>query len=246
MNKNTIAFVIALSFVGCASTAPAYASGTINLSLDASAYCATSQTGNAFSGVVQGTCQTPPGQCVNIPGLSRLLTSNIQYGAYIYPGAPTRFNVDVTEWSNIWGHRNSTDAYTPWPGVAGSGPSLLQFGRHNYLSAHFLTSGNTSLYGNFTYPESIPGPNVDIKISTICGDFAPPSTNPGCFISNAPSGGQVVMNWTFVSGNRSKCALLPNTNYYMNIKMHDASSPVDCSAYSVLCPLELALTFGHS
>lgn len=185
------------------------------------------------------------GSCNGPTGLSRLTTSDIQYGAYVYPGAPTRLGVDVTEWNNIWGHRNATDNLVTWPGVAGSGPSISQFGRANYVAAHFRTTADLSLYGNFAYPESTPGPNIDLKISTACGDFSADTLNPGCVVTNAASAGQVVMNWTFVPGNRSKCALLPNTDYYFNIKMNDPNSTVDCSAGNPLCPVELALTFGN-
>ena len=77
-------------------------------------------------------------------------------------------------------------------------------------------------------------------------DFSADAANPGCVVTNAPSGGQVVMNWTFVPGNRVKCTLLPNTDYWFNVKMHDPTSTVDCAATNPMCPLELALTFGHT
>jgi len=180
--------------------------------------------------------QTGGGSCQAPAGLTRLLTSNITYGAVNLSARP---NVAVTEWDNIWGHGNTTDGITPWPGVTGSSPVMRQFGRTNFVAAHFNTGAHASpTSGWIIYPTNIGGPNIDIAISPTCGDFSANVPNPGCSIQNAASDDSRAISWKFTSGNTtSYCNLQPNTDYYVNIKLHDPTSPVECAASASVCPL---------
>lgn len=171
------------------------------------------------------------GSACSAPGLTRIAASDIFYGAY---AAQVRTAVDVHEWSNIWGHYNGTDAVYPWPGISGSGPTLRQFQRTNFLAAHFRTGATTTAYGNFWYPLNLPGPSIDMKIGTTCGDFSPDAANPACLVTNVASADNSLVRWGS-AGNR--CQLLPNTDYYVNVKFTNPNSTVECAATTTTCPL---------
>lgn len=188
------------------------------------------------------------GACVGPTGLTRLATSNIGYGP---TSSPIRSSMTVTEWDNIWGHFNSTDAVKAWPGYGGSGTTLMQFARTNFLAAHFKTPANatsgSTLNGYFIYPVNLPGPNADMKISKTCGDFSPDTSNPGCLATNVATSDEALVRWKFTPGNTAAyCILQPNTDYYVNIKFTDPNSTVECAAGSTICPLPTVHQFGGS
>jgi hypothetical protein len=174
------------------------------------------------------------GSCQGPAGLTRLTQSNITYGPVNLTARP---NVDVKEWNNIWGHGTPSDGVTPWPGVNGAGPVIRQFGRTNFLAAHFNTGAHGEpTYGVLAYASNIGGPNVDIRISQTCGDFSANAANPACLVQ-AASDDSPAIRWKFGTGNTgSYCNLLPNTDYYINIKFHDPASPVECPVGSSVCP----------
>lgn len=184
-----------------------------------------------------GTCETtppPPDACTGPEGLTRLTRSNVTYGAV---GATPRYNVDLTEWNNIWGHATSNDAMTLWPGVNGAGPVIRAFKRHGFLAAHFNTGGyDVPTYGVIAYASNIGGPNVDIRISQTCGDFSEDVADPACLVQ-AASDDSPAIRWKFGTGNTgSYCNLQPNTDYYINIKYHDPASAIECPVGANACP----------
>lgn len=172
--------------------------------------------------------------------LSLLRVSDIWYGDLPPrpPSNPARYNVDVTEWDNIWGHGTGllTELTTPWPGVNGAGPVLRSFGRNVYVGAHFNTGEGAATYGFLAYATNIGGPDLDIKISRQCGDFSPEPANPACTVL-AASDDSFSLRYKFTSGNTSVyCNLQPDTDYYLNIRMHDPESAVECPVSSSVCP----------
>lgn len=183
------------------------------------------------------------GSACTSPGLTRLVTSDISYGAYPFPVRPA---VDVREWDNLWAHFTATDGAAPWPGRSGSGPNITQFGRHDFVAAHFRTPAASTAIGFFSYPESFPGPNIDMKISTACGDFTPNTANPACLATNVFSSGVSFLYWNFTGGSPNfKCQLQTNTDYYVNMKMTDPNSPVECATGSPICPIEVSDNFSQ-
>lgn len=185
-------------------------------------------------------CRAPP--------LTRLATSNITYGVSQFP---TRSAVNVTEWDNIWGHVNTTDAVVSWPGRSGSGPRLRDFTRTSFLAAHFktppLVSGMTVSQGFFTYPSFAAGENIDMAVSTTCGDFYPNETDSGCSVTNVASADNRVTGWKFTPGNTGvNCVLLPNTDYYLNIRLTDPDASTECPEGSNVCPLSMVHQYNGS
>jgi hypothetical protein len=175
--------------------------------------------------------------------LTRVTRSNISYG--VYP-TPVRPNVNLTEWENIWGHANVNDSVTPWPGVHGAGPVIRSMARRGFVAAHFNTSNyDVPTYGSLTYPSNVGGPNIDIKISPICGDFSENTANPGCLKLGAASDDNPAIRWKFGTGNVVYyCNLQPHTDYYVNIRFSDPYSAVECPVNSVNCPLYTGNTWG--
>lgn len=180
-----------------------------------------------------------------VPGLSRLMTSDISYG---YAPA-VRTGVDVTEWSGIWGHWSATDATQPWPGfaVAGTVTTIRQFGRHNFVAAHFNTGTNGgTVRGNYVFPSNFPGPNIDMSVSTTCGDFNPNGANPACLATNIVSADSFFLYWNFSGGSPNfECQMQPNTDYYTNIRLTDPNSAMECAVGNPICPITTSMQANH-
>ena len=185
-----------------------------------------------------GTCHIDPGECTGPIGLTRLSRSDISYGAV---SQQLRRNVDLTEWNNIWGHgtANAAEPIVPWPGVNGAGPVIRSFGRQTFVAAHFNTGSSPIYLATLTDQSNIGGPDIDVVMSATCGDFSPNPTYPGCSRFSMPSDGITHFNYFSNGGNagQNACPLDLNTDYYLNIKLHDPTSPTDCSASNPICPL---------
>lgn len=141
---------------------------------------------------------------------------------------PTRYNVDVTLFENIWGHFTSTDATLPWPGRSGALPVYKAFGRNEYVAAAFHVPLDTSpnANGNFTHANYYGGPPIDASISQVCGDFNPPDA--ACRVTNVPYG-RSMLSWT-ASPHAGRCVLTPGSDYYINIKLtNPAASDSNCN-----------------
>jgi hypothetical protein len=191
----------------------------------------TSQAYAVSAGGGDASCVGPGGD------LTRLLTSNISYGVN---ASPFRSAVDVTEWNNIWGYAGITQTTpVPWPGVSGAGPVIREFNRHKFLAAHFNTGGSPMSQGSMADQSNIGGPDIDIVVSQTCGDFTANTAFPGCSIYSAPSDGQPHFKY-FSNGAPAgtiNCPLQLNTDYYINIKLHDENSGTECSVSNPVCPL---------
>ena len=128
-----------------------------------------------------------------------------------------RYNVDVTEWANIWGHATALDDVVPWPGRSNASPVFLDFGRTTYIAAHFQVPPGTpsTWYGWIIHTEYEYGADVTAAISTGCGDFSPPAQ--ACYTLG--TSGQLLVPWRTRTGNF--CNLVPGADYYLNLKLRD-------------------------
>lgn len=201
--------------------------GTYTLQL----ICSNASPGNATSQqatVVVGT-GVDPDSCPTSP-LTRLTTASIKYPNV--PQSGTRSGVDLTKFENIWGHMNSVDTATLWPGVSGAQPAIAGWGKTQYIAAKFHVPANqsTTAYGFMGYGTYFSGPNLTLAISTSCGDFAP--TNPQCVSTH--TGGESFSKWRIVPATLN-CPLTPGQDYFINLRMENPTA-ADCSN-STACTL---------
>jgi hypothetical protein len=169
---------------------------------------------------------------------SRLMTSSITYVPSGVP--PTRANVDMTSWDNIWGHASASDTLVTWPGRANAQPTILNFGKTQYLAAKFHVPAGTAAttYGWLTHTEYNYGQDLTASISTNCGDFNP--VNPLCL--SVTVSGQNLVPWRVPPGNF--CPLTPGQDYFLNIKMTDPTRPSStCAAGATQCAVGTANNF---
>jgi len=145
--------------------------GTINL--PPGPYCATSFDGTAYHGVTAGVCpvvQPPTGEP---PGRQRAASIK-------YPNVPTSHgvrSVDLSTWDALFGHRNDTDALTPWPGALGTAPAIVQFTGTGYVALEFTPTRHAQIMVNVS---SYNGAMMDGAWSMRPGDFAAAETRgPG-------------------------------------------------------------------
>lgn len=150
---------------------------------------------------------------------TRATSSDINY----LPGSHIRHGVDLRLWDNIWGHISESDNVTPFPGPNGASPTIQTLGKSQYIAAKFnsgaLPANFFGFYKNVSYGA---GPNLDMSISTSCGDFAP--AQPGCIVTDIPSSDQGMVYWRMINGTNFYCPLLQNTDYYLNLQFHDINT----------------------
>lgn len=163
----------------------------------------------------------------------RQVLADIDYGTCIVD------DVDVTQWSNIWGYDCLTGGTVPFPGSPGGtgDATILDFGRTTYIAAHFHVPADlpTNTYGWITHTEYNYGLDLTASISTACGDFAP--ANPEC-LSVAISG-QNLVPWRVGAANF--CPLTPGTDYFLNIKPTNAMQGTStCEPGTTSCAVGLA------
>ena len=176
--------------------------------------------------------------CVAPSGLTRQVTADIGYGSGGAQSGSYRRNVDVTQWNNVWGYGDAQGTTPlPWPGITGSGPVFRNFNRTAFVGLHFNTGSTAAgIGGNFVYGSNIGGPNIDMSISTRCGDFTLDANNPKCLVLNSYSDDSPRLYFQRSTTNSTKCNLLPNTDYFLNIKYTDPTSTVECLP-GVSCPM---------
>ncbi|MET0230152.1 MAG: hypothetical protein ABW186_04395 [Rhodanobacteraceae bacterium] len=162
--------------------------------------------------------------CPSVPR-TRATVSDINY----LPGTHIRHSVDLTQWTNIWGHITESDNVIPFPGPNGASPSIQALGKTQYIAAKFNTGSlPANLSGFYTNVSYGAGPNLDMSVSTECGDFAPAES--GCIVTDRPSTDRILVYWRMINGTSFYCPLQPNTDYYLNIQFHDpATTGPGCS-----------------
>lgn len=138
-----------------------------------------------------------------------------------------RYHVSLTEWENIWGHASPYDTTMPWPGRSNSAPVIADFGKTTYVAAHFFVPQGAPLtwLGWITHTDYNYGHNLTAAISTSCGDFSPSAQ--ACFVQS--TSGQTIVPWRTTGG--TFCRLLPDTDYYLNLKMTDPDEPSPTCAH---------------
>jgi hypothetical protein len=169
----------------------------------------------------------------------RIVQSDILYGEV------TLTDVDVTLFENLWGRDAGSAPPTPWPGLNGSTPLILDFTKTGYLAAKFHTSPDppdlfSGMFKYTSYP--FMGPDLDFSISGQCADFSPEQT--GCVGLNIAPIDQAFLHWRFSTGDAFHCQLQPDTDYYVNVRFNDptATAP-QCS--DVACPVPIQSFFAE-
>ena len=157
-----------------------------------------------FSGMELDTCPA-----------RRIERSDVTYGA------GTDADVDVTRFENVWGRGAASDPGQPWPGASGATPIIDEFTRDGYVAAAFHTAPDLpattrGLYKNVSYGG---GPNLDFSLSVQCGDFS--SALGGCLAVDIPAADVSLVYWRGANGTAFYCALAPDTDYYVNVRLHD-------------------------
>ncbi|MEO5624607.1 MAG: hypothetical protein ABIQ70_01200 [Dokdonella sp.] len=159
-------------------------------------------------------------------GCPQLAVSPIEYGPYAQTVRP---GVDVTEWTNIWGHSSPTDDASPWPGKAGSAPVIMAFSRASVLCIHFKTPASIST-GFLTYPRNrinidVDLGGIDIVVSKFKCDFTP---NGGSSRFNILPTDDVALWWRGVGGNPEVYAIVDtDSDYYLNIRPSLRPGPLE-------------------
>lgn len=176
--------------------------------------------------------------CPSSP-LTRQTVGSIQYPPAVGSGKPTRQNVDLTYWDNIWGHQTATDNVVPFPGISGTSPVITAFGRNNYIAAKFhVGSVPLTLQGYYKNVSNFGGLDVTTAISKVCGDFMPPQV--GCQGKSASASDRATTYWRMENPTNFNCKLDPNTDYYFNVKNTTPTqdSP-NCAAGAPTCRLHV-------
>jgi hypothetical protein len=148
-----------------------------------------------------------------------------------------RYDVDVTEWENIWGHATALDATVPWPGRSNSSPVFLNFGKSNYIAAHFQVPPGTpsTWFGWIIHTEYQYGTDLTGAISPVCGDFSPAAQH--CYSQG--TSGQTIVPWRTTAG--TFCELVPGSDYFLNLKIRDPDQTnVSCAPSATECMIGTA------
>ena len=161
----------------------------------------------------------------------RIVQSDILYGDV------TLTDVDVTLFENLWGSAAGSSPPTPWPGINGSTPMILDFTKTGYLAAKFHTAPDSpgTLTGMFKYSSwPFVGPSLDVSVSEQCADF--PAERTSCAWVNVANQDQPFLYWRFWGDDVFHCRLQPDTDYYVNIRLSDPTTTTPhCS--DVACEL---------
>ncbi len=165
----------------------------------------------------------PPGNCATIPSSTTGITSFTQLtGVQNVSYFSTSANVDVTKFDELY--------QAVWPGNS-SLTAVVTLPTNKYISAVFhVPTGymagysGPGLYGDYTVNQSGFSTSVSLSISTACGDFANPATNPsstvvpGCWKNKAVTNGYI--QWR----KDTTCILQDNRTYYLNFINADVSA----------------------
>lgn len=169
---------------------------------------------------------TPSGVCKTIPsataGIARFNRWSGTYTVNLCANGCGK-QADVTSFNSIYG---------TWPGQYGL-IAYLEIPTSAYASlgftvpANYMTAANRPafLYGAYKVGETGASTTQGITISTTCGDFSNPATNPtstvvpGCWKNNSTSGNNL-LTWR----SDTTCVLKGGQPYYLNIINADISN----------------------
>lgn len=223
-------YLIALCLLIVLLASTACHAGTINL--PTAPYCATTQSGAVYNGVTAGACAVipDPNPGAGCPAVAHtsfgdrtlVARASIVFGA---TGRGLRPSADVSTWDGLLGFGETSVIATPWPGVGGASPVVINFPARGYICAKFRTPTNVSTRnGHFSNPSYIlaQSPSQTMAISTVGGDFSAHLPTPGCVVRNVPASDANLLQWKGTANNPTgSCNLSPNTDYYLNITLGD-------------------------
>jgi len=186
-------------------------------------------------------CGNPFGSVTSTPGTGALVASPVTSDNCVdggalrltaatirYPntGNTTRPNVDLTHYENIWGHGTNSDTAVLWPGVNGSAPAVVNWGKTQYIASKFTVPAGFPATGfdKLRYSTYFSGPTLTMSVSSTCGDFAP--SNGNCLTTGVATGGE--FKKMVLSPATNGCPLMVGQTYFVNLKM-TAPLATDCS-----------------
>lgn len=186
------------------------------------------------------TCSTAAGPITSLPASVAAVIApgclseerRVSVASLSYPevaGSPTRANVDVRYFDNLWGHANASDPVTPWPGVDGSTIGILNWNREKFVAARFDVPANAPpMFGQFQHAQYFVSPALLMAISPLCGDFG---FEPAC-VQTVERG--EALRWTIGASSPTACPLFPGVPYYFNVALADPAT-LACGT-SGICP----------
>lgn len=182
--------------------------------------------------------------CIN--PAARITTANLTY----IPNLGSVPNVNVQEWTNVWGRTKASDPIRAWPGAGVSIPTISWVGADKYISLHFKYLGNLPAVsnGSIQHSTNYAGPSLDATISSTCGDFTNGAASY-CKTTDVAAGA-IMSIWKVPGGSGNYCLLQPGVDYYMNMRIHnpaDAATDLGCTLGTggvYTCGITIQSTFG--
>lgn len=165
------------------------------------------------------------GQCTTGPAaLTQITTANV---TYISAGYAVASNVDVTQYSNIWGRYSPGGTILPWPDQSNV-LVYITLGRDQYLSTQFTVPSpytNAHTTGRMARGEVVQIGDVSrtsASISEVCGDFV--NVPPACVISGGYIGSSL-LQWSINGSIPGTCPVIPGHTYYINFMNSPIANP---------------------
>jgi hypothetical protein len=148
-------------------------------------------------------------------------------------------NVDITLFDNIWGRYSIDDPPLPFPATSATA-KILDFDKTEFVAARLSMKPFTPDYysGALGYSTSneTGSPNIDLSISTGCGDFSP--ALGACVAFNAAPGNFSLVHWTLVAHESPSCVLDIDRDYFVNVRVTDPSAPAPACSGDI-CAVEI-------
>lgn len=167
-------------------------------------------------------CSTPP------PPQNELTRANVLYVGH--DAAPVA-NVDLTQWSTVWGRIQANQPPLPWPATRGATPQWV-LGRSQFTCTRFHTTATTG--ANVLAASSYnTASNFDASISRTCGDFTTSNGN-ACLKSGVTAFASTFMTYGPGTGTNYYCHTDSNSDYYLNLRW-TGGVPVDPNPSHPLC-----------
>ncbi|MGA9342600.1 MAG: hypothetical protein WBV61_09775 [Rhodanobacteraceae bacterium] len=169
------------------------------------------------------------------PGLTRQTVGNVTYPS------GTAFDVDLTQYENIWGRSGPGEPPMPWPAIDGQGAAIDPLNSDMYLAAAFMVPTDLQqLSGIFIHPDGADEVfHASASISETCGDFYVDLASPACVIDSGNRGLPLLLWAIGEDPSPNSCPLISGHTYYLNIMMSPLDDPADS-----FCPTSGCLMSG--
>lgn len=166
---------------------------------------------NAGNGIMRNGFD-PPGSCPQ----GRVASTVVSWR---YDGIGRRLIV-VTSGDDIWGRWNASAPAIgfPWENVFAL---LWALPRNGYVAAGLRVPIDLPplSWGVLNHGATSGGPPIDVSISDWCGDFNPPE--PWCSSFDVGTGATIIAWKMPAYPGPALCALVPDSAYYVNIRISD-------------------------